>query len=88
MTPILGDIVRYRGKLGIHATRSAIVTATTSSLDPLGVASGNVPPLDDARHVHLWVFTPSAAGGFPEYNVAPGAEPGQWSPQPTARPLV
>ncbi|MCK2214272.1 hypothetical protein MF672_010785 [Actinomadura sp. ATCC 31491] len=88
MTPMTGDIVRYRGKHGIHAVRAAIVTADIRTLDPLGVTSGNVPALDSPQHVHLWVFTPSEAGGFPEYNVPPGDGPGEWSPQPSARPLA
>jgi hypothetical protein len=85
MKPTLGRIVHYRGKVGLQAPRAAIVTATVDSLDPRGVDSGQVPGLDSDQHVHLWVFTPAvlgpnaAAGGFPEFNVAPGAEPGQWS---------
>ncbi|UBU16664.1 hypothetical protein [Nonomuraea gerenzanensis] len=76
--PATGDIVRYRGKQGLHAVRAAIVTADTMTLDPEGVRVGAVPPLDDASHVHLWVFTPGQVGGFHEYNVAPGDEPGTW----------
>jgi hypothetical protein len=70
--PTLGRIVHYRGKQGLLAPRSAIVTATVDSLDPRGVASGEVPALTDEWHVHLWVFTPGAKGGFPEYNVPRG----------------
>lgn len=88
MTPITGDIVRYRGKLGLHAVRAAIVTCDIRTLDPRGVESGTIPGLDSPRHVHLWVFTPGEAGGFTEYNVPPGDGPGQWSPQPTARPAI
>jgi hypothetical protein len=80
--PSLGRIVHYRGKQGLHAPRAAIVTATVDSLDPRGVESGAVPALDSDEHVHLWVYTPSPAGGFAEFNVAPavesGPEPGQW----------
>lgn len=77
--PSLGRIVHYRGKQGHHATRAAIVTATEDTLDLRGVEAGHVPPLDDILHVHLWVFTPGESGGFPEYNVQPGDEPGQWT---------
>lgn len=59
--------------------RAAIVTADTSTLDPRGVESGDVPALDDDYHVHLWVFTPGAQGGFAEFNVPEGTDPGCWS---------
>jgi hypothetical protein len=77
--PTLGSMVWYRGKQGIHAVRAAIVTATVDTLDPRGVEAGHVPALDDELSVHLWVFTPGEQGGFAEYNVKPGDEPGQWS---------
>jgi len=76
--PTLGRIVHYRGKIGRQAMRAAIVTGTQDSVTLDGIAAGDVPPLDSAMHVHLWVFTPGASGGFPEYNVAPGAGAGQW----------
>ncbi|WP_113705376.1 hypothetical protein [Nonomuraea lactucae] len=76
--PTTGRIVRYRGEQGLHAIRAAIVTADVETLDPEGVRLGAVPPLDSAFHVHLWVFTPGQQGGFHEYNVSPGAEPGCW----------
>ncbi len=72
MQPTLGRIVHYRGRQGLLAPRAAIVTATLDSLDPRGVASGDVPALDSADHVHLWVFTPGDKGGFAEYNVPHG----------------
>ncbi|MFB4312951.1 hypothetical protein [Actinomadura sp. 21ATH] len=72
--PTLGRIVHYRGKEGLHALRAAIVTADVRTLDPRGVEAGTVPPLDSEYHVHLWVFTPGEAGGFPEFNV-PSGEP-------------
>lgn len=75
----LGRIVHYRGKQGRMAMRAAIVTGTVASLDPDGIASGDVPALSSDLHVHLWVFTPGASGGFPEFNVAHGTEPGQWA---------
>ena len=71
-TPSLGRIVHYRGKQGFLAMRAAIVTATVDSLDPRGIASGDVPGLDSVQHVHLWVFTPSERGGFAEFNVPRG----------------
>ncbi|MFI7072035.1 hypothetical protein [Micromonospora sediminicola] len=77
--PTTGRIVRYRGKQGLNAMRAAIVTADVDTLDPRGVEAGEVPALDSDQHVHLWVFTPGAKGGFAEFNVAPGDEPGQWS---------
>jgi hypothetical protein len=95
--PQLGDIVRYRGKEGLQTTRAAIVTADIRTLDPRGVERGDVPPLTSLNHVHLWVYTPSVAGGFPEYDVprgypgvsdGPEIPPGSWEPQPTASPLV
>ncbi|TDD11858.1 hypothetical protein [Nonomuraea diastatica] len=76
--PTTGRIVRYRGKQGLHAVRAAIVTADVDTLDPEGVRVGAVPPLDSPFHVHLWVFTPGARGGFHEYNVPPGDPPGTW----------
>ncbi|MEU4589986.1 hypothetical protein [Micromonospora aurantiaca (nom. illeg.)] len=79
MRPTTGRIVRYRGKQGLNAVRAAIVTADVDTLDPRGVAAGEVPPLDSDQHVHLWVFTPGEKGGFAEFNVAPGDDPGQWS---------
>lgn len=79
MRPTTGHIVRYRGKHGLNAVRAAIVTADVDTLDPRGVEAGEVPALDSDQHVHLWVFTPSEKGGFAEFNVAPGDDPGQWS---------
>ncbi len=72
MQPTIGRIVHYRGSQGLLAPRAAIVTATVDSLDPRGVASGEVPALDSPEHVHLWVFTPGAKGGFAEFNVQRG----------------
>lgn len=72
MHPTLARIVHYRGKQGLRAPRAAIVTATVDSLDPRGVESGDVPGLDSPDHVHLWVFTPGAQGGFAEFNVPRG----------------
>ncbi|MDL4812831.1 hypothetical protein [Actinomadura opuntiae] len=80
--PGLGRIVHYRGRVGRLAVRAAVVTATLDSLIPDGVVAGDVPALDDAMHVHLWVFTPG--GGFSEFNVpySPprpgGITPGCW----------
>jgi hypothetical protein len=76
MKPSLGRIVHYRGKTGLAAMRAAIVTADTNSLDPRGVEAGEVPALSSDMHVHLWVFTPGARGGFEEYDVAPGGVAG------------
>lgn len=80
----MGRILRYRGKLGLHAMRAAIVTCDVETLDPRSVESGDIPGLDSDEHVHLWVFTPGEKGGFAEYNVGPGDEPGQWSWPPRA----
>lgn len=77
--PSLGRIVHYRGNQGLLAMRAAIVTADVASLDPRGVESGEVPALDSDQHVHLWVFTPGAQGGFAEFNV-PLDEPGMCRP--------
>lgn len=77
--PTIGRVVQYRGKQGYQALRAAIVTATVDTLDPRGVEAGEVPALDSKRHVHLWVFTPSNAGGFAEFNV-PLDEPGKCRP--------
>lgn len=76
--PTTGRILRYRGKQGLNAVRAAIVTADVTTLDPQGVKDGGVPALTDDEHVHLWVFTPSEKGGFAEYNVPPGSDPGCW----------
>lgn len=85
MKPTLGRIVHYRGNQGYHAMRAAIVTADTNTLDPRGVAAGQVPALDSDQHVHLWVFTPGTSGGFVEFNVPVGEPdetgaipPGTW----------
>lgn len=86
VAPTLGRILHYRGRLGLQTMRAAIVTATVDTLDPAGVEAGEVPPLTDHTHVHLWVYSPSPntpAGGFGEYNVAYGGdgleiEPGTW----------
>ncbi len=85
MRPTFGRIVHYRGKQGLMAPRAAMVTADVDSLDPRGVESGEVPALDSPEHVHLWVFTPSAAGGFPEFNV-PRGEPAAGE-QPSAKTI-
>ncbi|WP_326637299.1 hypothetical protein OG884_26580 [Streptosporangium sp. NBC_01755] len=76
--PTTGSIVRYRGKQGFNAVRAAIVTADVYTLDPRGVEAGVIPALDSDQHVHLWVFTPGESGGFTEYNIGPGQEPGTW----------
>lgn len=76
--PTTGRIVRYRGKSGFHAVRAAIVVADVNTLDPRGVETGVVEPLDSPEHVHLWVFGPGTAG-FSENNIGPGDGPGQWS---------
>ena len=76
--PTLGRILHYVGKQGLRTTRAAIVTATADTLDPRGVVAGQVPALESADHVHLWVYTPSAAGGFQEFNVPAGDGPGTW----------
>ena len=82
--PSLGRIVHYRGKFGIQAMRAAVVTADTDSLDVSASRAGAVPTLTDEYHVHLWVFTPAAAGpnaatgGFPEFDVPYGDGPGEW----------
>jgi len=84
--PTLGRIVHYRGKQGRLAMRAAIVTGTVDSVTADGVASGDVPGLDDEQHVHLWVFTPGESGGFAEFNVPHGQTdeagtdipPGSW----------
>jgi hypothetical protein len=83
--PTLGRIVHYRGKQGRLAMRAAIVTGTTASLDPDGIASGDVPALDSDEHVHLWVFTPGSSGGFPEFNV-PLGEPHEHQPDQEVPP--
>lgn len=77
--PTTGRILRYVGKQGFNAIRAAIVMADVHTLDPRGVESGVIPALDSDMHVHLWVFTPGESGGFTEYNIGPGTEPGQWS---------
>lgn len=93
MKPTLGRIVHYRGKQGFLAMGAAIVTADITSLDPRGVASGEVPALDSDEHVHLWVFTPGArnVSGLAEFNVPRGellggahCPPGTWMWPPRA----
>ena len=86
MKPTLGRIVHYRGKQGRQAMRAAIVTGTVDSIDPDGIASGDVPDFDSPEHVHLWVFTPGTSPGFQEFNVPPARQaegepmpPGSWA---------
>jgi hypothetical protein len=66
---MLSNSVLYRGSLGLHAVRAAIVVADTHSLEPAGVEAGVVPPLDSPEHVHLWVYTVGKADGWFEPNV-------------------
>lgn len=70
--PEVGQVVLYRSRTGRY-TLPAIVTATASSIDHVGVAMGNVPPLTGRWHVHLQVFTPGPSGGYQEHNVPPCA---------------
>lgn len=78
--PTLGAMVHYRGKYGIQAWRTAMVTVTDASLHPAGLErSDDVPPLDSDRHVHLHVFTPNPEEPiFLEFNVPYGDDPGCW----------
>jgi hypothetical protein len=81
--PTIGRIVLYRGKLGLHAMRAAVISCTVDTLEADGVAGGMIPNLDDQDHVHLHVFTPSSLGFFVEYNVpraaGPVIQPGEWA---------
>lgn len=84
--PTLGLDVHYRGKHGLQAMRAAKVIVNIDSLDQRGVDAGVIPALDSDQHVHLWVFTPSDAGGFVEYNIPRGERgsdgqipPGTWA---------
>jgi hypothetical protein len=61
MKPTIGRIVIYRSRTGNYDV-PAIVTATTETLNPAGVESGNVPALSSDEHVHLTVFTPGKPG--------------------------
>lgn len=80
LRPTLAVPVHYRGKQGLQAVRAAIITATVDSLDQRGVNAGQIPHLSTATHVHLWVFTPSNASGFAEFDVPLdlGLAPGTW----------
>ena len=64
-----GRIVMYRGKFGFNALRPALVVCTVDTLDPRGVATGEVTALDSQEHVHLQVFTPSERIAFYEPNI-------------------
>jgi hypothetical protein len=61
MKPTIGRIVIYRSRTGSYSV-PAIVTATTETLNPQGVAAGHVPALSSDEHVHLTVFTPGRPG--------------------------
>jgi len=74
MVPTLGRIVHYRGKLGLKATRMALVACTQKELIAASVESGEAQPLDSEMHVHLQVVTIGTQMMFPENNV-PYAEP-------------
>jgi hypothetical protein len=76
--PTVGRVVHYHAKTRGYVL-PAIVTATRESLDPEGVARGDVPPLDADDCVHLEVMTCGAQGRYQEFNVEPGDGPGQWS---------
>jgi hypothetical protein len=77
--PTLGRIVHYRSKTGDYDL-AAIVTATSSSLSPAGLARSDVSPLSSDTHVHLHVFTPGKARHYQEPNVPfdPTGAPGTW----------
>lgn len=66
--PTIGRIVHYRSNTGRY-TCAAIVTATVDSLDPAGVAAGDVPALDSVWDVHLNVHTPGAQVVYQEHGV-------------------
>jgi len=76
--PSVGRVVHYRARTRGYVL-AAIVTATKSSLDPEGVARGDVPALEEDTAVHLEVLTPGAQERYQEFNVALGDGPGQWS---------
>ncbi|MFD1145964.1 hypothetical protein [Saccharothrix hoggarensis] len=78
--PKHGQIVEYRGKLGLQAVRPALVVASVDNLDPRGVENDPRLALDSPTHAHLLVFTPSDGGFFMEFNVASGDGPGEWQP--------
>lgn len=66
--PAIGRVVTYRSRTGRYDV-PAIITATTETLDPQGVAlyhetqgAKGVPPLDSPEHVHLTVLTPGIPG--------------------------
>jgi hypothetical protein len=59
--PTIGRIVIYRSRTGDYDV-PAIVNATQDTLNLEGVEKGYVPPLSDARHVHLTVLTPGVPG--------------------------
>lgn len=81
--PELGMRVKYRGRIGRHAPRVAIVTADQASIVGDAVEVGDLPGLDSDMHVHLWVFSAGMeSGGFRENNVGPGTGPGQWEHLP------
>jgi hypothetical protein len=91
--PHLGQIVYYRSPDGLLAVRSALVVATSSTLDPREVAAGDAPAISSWAHAHLHVLTPGVAGWWLEYDVpsydGPDTgvviDPGTWCP--TTRPL-
>lgn len=75
--PHMGGIVHYKSKTRGYEL-PAIVTATTRTLDPLGVEMKDVLSLDAPDQVHLQVFTCGDQESYPEYKIPHGQHEGTW----------
>lgn len=75
--PHLGGIVHYKSKTRGYEL-PAIITATTRTLDPMGVEMGDVVALDTHDEVHLHVFTCGDKESYPEYKIPHGQDLGNW----------
>ena len=66
--PRVGDVVLYRSRTDRY-TLPAVVTAVQESIDPAGVAAGDVAALHSGMHVHLHVMSPGPSCCYTETNV-------------------
>lgn len=87
--PTLGRIVLYKSRGATGYVVPAVVTATADTLEPEGVATGQVWPIEGDRNVHLHVLTPGNKVQYQEANVPQASdpsdpEPGSWFWPPRA----
>lgn len=59
--PAIGRVVHYVSRTGNY-TLPAMVNCTLDSIYQPGVDAGHLPPITDAYHAHLTVFSPGRPG--------------------------